>query len=73
MPTIDVDCAELERLLGWTWQGDMDKLDWLLAFVKSEVKFYNEHEGYLETFRPYAQPSRDWLEEVKARLSNAGS
>jgi phenylalanyl-tRNA synthetase beta chain len=45
MPTIDVDCAELERLLGWTWQGDMEKLDWLLAFVKSEVKLYNEQEG----------------------------
>jgi len=45
MPTIDVDCGELERLLGWTWQGDMEKLDWLLAFVKSEVKLYNEQEG----------------------------
>jgi len=47
MPTIDVDCAEFERLLGWTWQGDMAKLDWLLAFVKSEVKLYNEQEGSL--------------------------
>jgi len=45
MPTIDVDCAELEKLLGWTWQGDMEKLDWLLAFVKGEVKLYNEQEG----------------------------
>jgi len=44
MPTIDVDCAEFERLLGWTWQGDMEKLDWLLAFVKGEVKLYNEQE-----------------------------
>src|SRR3990170_3919544 len=47
MPTIDVDCAEFERLLSWTWQGDMDKLNWLLAFVKSEVKLYNEPEGSL--------------------------
>jgi hypothetical protein len=23
--------------------------------------FYNEHEGYLETFRPYAQPPAGWL------------
>ncbi|MBN1245017.1 phenylalanine--tRNA ligase subunit beta [Candidatus Bathyarchaeota archaeon] len=45
MPTIDVDCGELERLLGWSWQGDMEKLDWLLAFVKSEVKLFNEQEG----------------------------
>ena len=44
MPTIDVDCAELKRLLGWSWQGDMEKLDWLLAFVKGEVKLYNEQE-----------------------------
>jgi phenylalanyl-tRNA synthetase beta chain len=45
MPTIDVDCAELERLLGWSWQGNTEKLDWLLAFVKSEVKLYSEQEG----------------------------
>ena len=45
MPTIDVDCGELERLLGWSWQGDLEKLDWLLAFVKSEVKLYNEQEN----------------------------
>jgi phenylalanyl-tRNA synthetase beta chain len=45
MPTIDVDCAELERLLGWSWQGDLEKLDWLLALVKSEVKLYNAEEG----------------------------
>ncbi len=41
MPTIDVDCGELGRLLGWSWGGDLEKLDWLLAFVKSEVKLYN--------------------------------
>jgi phenylalanyl-tRNA synthetase beta chain len=47
MPTIDVDCAELERLLGWSWQGDIEKLDWLLAFVKGEVKLVNEQEGII--------------------------
>lgn len=26
--------------------------------------FYNEQEGYLETFRPYAQPDREWFEEA---------
>ncbi len=45
MPTIDVDCSELEQLLEWSWQGDLEKLDWLLAFVKSEVKLYNEQEN----------------------------
>ncbi len=45
MPTIDVDCNELERLLGWSWQGNLEKLDWLLAFVKGEVNLYDEQEG----------------------------
>jgi phenylalanyl-tRNA synthetase beta chain len=45
MPTIDVDCAELERLLGIALHGDMEKLDDILSLVKSEVKLYNEQEG----------------------------
>ena len=45
MPTIDVDCCELERLLGWSWHGDLEKLDWLLAFIKGEVKLYNKQEN----------------------------
>jgi phenylalanyl-tRNA synthetase beta chain len=44
MPTIDADCGELKRLLGWSWGGDLVRLDWLLAFVKGEVKFYNEQD-----------------------------
>ena len=44
MPTIDVDCGELERLLGWSWGGDLERLDWFLAFVKGEVKLYNEQD-----------------------------
>lgn len=28
--------------------------------------FYNEQEGYLETFRPYAQPDGEWYEEAFA-------
>ena len=45
MPTIDVEYAELERLLGVTFNGDMEKLDELLSLVKSEVKLYNQSEG----------------------------
>jgi DNA segregation ATPase FtsK/SpoIIIE, S-DNA-T family len=26
--------------------------------------FYNEREGSLETFRPYAQPDNGWIEEI---------
>jgi hypothetical protein len=31
--------------------------------------FYNEHESYLETFRPYAFPDPEWLGEVAGKLS----
>ena len=30
--------------------------------------FYNEHEGYLETFRPYALPGSEWVEEAGVEL-----
>ncbi len=30
---------------------------------------FNEREGSLETFRPYAQPGNDWLEEVARQLA----
>jgi phenylalanyl-tRNA synthetase beta chain len=45
MPTIDVDYPELERLLNIKLNGDMEKLDDILAFVKAEVKAYNEKEN----------------------------
>jgi S-DNA-T family DNA segregation ATPase FtsK/SpoIIIE len=31
--------------------------------------FYNAQEGYLETFRPYALPSREWVEQVARNLA----
>ncbi len=45
MPTIDVESAELERLLGLTVQGNMEKLDDILALVKGEVKLHDEKAG----------------------------
>ena len=30
--------------------------------------FYNEHEGYSETFRPYALPDNAWVEEAEVLL-----
>jgi hypothetical protein len=30
--------------------------------------FYNDREGYLETFRPYARPGNDWIEDVAKLL-----
>jgi phenylalanyl-tRNA synthetase beta chain len=47
MPTIDVEYAELEHLLGIELQGDMAKLDEILASIKGEVKLYNEREGII--------------------------
>ena len=31
--------------------------------------FYNEHEGYLETFRPYASPDSEWLRQAAEKLA----
>ena len=45
MPTIDIDYPELERLLNVKLNGDMAKLDDILAYVKAEVKGFNEKEG----------------------------
>jgi hypothetical protein len=30
--------------------------------------FYNAHEGYLETFRPYSLPPTEWVEAVKSQV-----
>ena len=31
--------------------------------------YYNEQEGYLETFRPYALPTEEWIGEVQRKLA----
>jgi hypothetical protein len=31
--------------------------------------FYNEQEGYLEMFRPYALPGNEWIEEMAKKLA----
>jgi DNA segregation ATPase FtsK/SpoIIIE, S-DNA-T family len=31
--------------------------------------FYNEHDGTLETFRPYAEPGQDWMENTTRTLA----
>ena len=30
--------------------------------------FYHDREGYTETFRPYARPANDWLENALRSL-----
>src|SRR5512136_2008336 len=44
MPTIDVSISELERLLNLKVDGDIAKLDEILAFVKGETKLYDPNE-----------------------------
>ena len=45
MPTIDVDYFELERLLGVQLNQDMEKLNEILAYVKGEVKAFDQKES----------------------------
>jgi len=35
--------------------------------------YYNDREGSLETFRPYAQPGGDWLEEVSRQFGGGAN
>ena len=30
--------------------------------------YYNDREGYIETFRPYALPGHEWIEEIEQRF-----
>ncbi len=57
MPTIDIDYSELQRLLKVELNGDMDKLDDILSYVKAEVKGYDQKENavtveFKDTNRP---------------------
>jgi phenylalanyl-tRNA synthetase beta chain len=45
MPTIDIDYNELQRLLNLNLNGDMEKLDDILAYIKGEVKVFDQKEG----------------------------
>ncbi len=45
MPTIDVDYEEFEKMLGMRFDRDMEKINDVLAFVKGEVKLFDEKEG----------------------------
>jgi phenylalanyl-tRNA synthetase beta chain len=45
MPTIDVDYDEFEKMLGIKLQRDIEKINEVLAFVKGEVKLFDEKEG----------------------------
>jgi phenylalanyl-tRNA synthetase beta chain len=42
MPTIDIEYAEFEKLLGLELHRDMEKVDEVLEFVKGEVKLWDD-------------------------------
>ena len=57
MPTIDIDYAEFEKLLGFELHRDMGKVNEVLEFVKGEVKLWDEKAGVMsveikDTSRP---------------------
>jgi len=45
MPTIEIDYADFEKMLGIELHNDLEKLNDILAFVKGEVKLFDEEEG----------------------------
>ncbi len=47
MPTIDVDYAELQKMLGIDLKRDSEKIDEVLAFAKGEVKLFDEKTGIM--------------------------
>jgi len=47
MPTVDIDYAEFERMLGLELHGNVEKINDILAFVKGEVKLFDETEGVM--------------------------
>jgi phenylalanyl-tRNA synthetase beta chain len=48
MPTIEVDYADFEKMLGMELYKDLDKLNNILAFVKGEVKLFHDEEGVMD-------------------------
>ena len=47
MPTIEVDYSEFERMLGIELRKNFERLNDILAFVKGEVKSFDEEEGIM--------------------------
>jgi phenylalanyl-tRNA synthetase beta chain len=47
MPTIDINYQDIQRLLNLQLNCDLEKLDDILAFIKAEVKGFDQKEGIL--------------------------
>ncbi|MDR2707562.1 MAG: phenylalanine--tRNA ligase subunit beta [Nitrososphaerota archaeon] len=67
MPTIDIEYKELQKLLSVELDGDMEKLDEILAYVKAEVKGYNKQDEVVNVeFKDTNRPDL-WSVEGLAR------
>jgi phenylalanyl-tRNA synthetase beta chain len=67
MPTIDMDIADLEVTLRQKFNGNMEKLDDILAFVKAEVKGYDKETGVVSVEMKDTNRSDLWSVEGLAR------
>ena len=47
MPTIDVELGEFEKLLNFSFNCNIEKLDEVLTLVKGEVKHFNQQENVM--------------------------
>jgi len=67
MPTIDVDYAEFERLLGLSLNWDLERVDEVLALVKGEVKVFDDKTGAMNVEMKDTNRADVWSVEGLAR------
>ncbi len=67
MPTIDVDYAEFERLLGLSLNWDLERVDEVLALVKGEVKVFDDKAGVMNVEMKDTNRADLWSVEGLAR------
>jgi len=67
MPTVDIDYAEFEKMLGLELHCNIEKVNDILAFVKGEVKLFDETEGVMSIEIKDTNRSDTWNVEGLAR------
>jgi phenylalanyl-tRNA synthetase beta chain len=68
MPTVDIDYAEFERMLGLELHRNIEKINGVLAFVKGEVKLFDETEGVMSVEIKDTNRPDTWNVEGLARV-----
>ncbi len=67
MPTIDVDCSELERMIGIEFDRDKGRIGEVLAFAKAEAKIFDEKTGMMSVEFKDTNRADLWAVEGLAR------